>query len=115
MIIYLIVSILSAYGIAVSLVEKSDKWPIKSIHDKLKWLIQKLLGNNASEVLNCTVCFSFWATLISDVVLMFYSNFSYFLWPLSGFITLGLTWTIYQFIDAIESKVIRIVKEEDDD
>jgi hypothetical protein len=53
-------------------------------------------------MLSCTVCTSFWTTLIGEIVLYFlYTNI--FMWPFSGIITLGFTWFVIDFLNSLET------------
>jgi hypothetical protein len=100
--IFLIISILSSFGIAIALVEKGDEFPIKRyklllrkfIHDKMHWKF--------SHVLDCTVCSSFWIALFVDTFLFIFTGGAYFLWPLSGFAVLGFTWFIIQLLNVLD-------------
>ena len=101
--LFLIVSVLVGFGMAVALVEKGKDFPIrryriilqKFVHDHIHW--------KAAQVLTCTTCTSFWTTLIADIVLCIIGicvGVPYFLWPFSGFITVGFTWVIIEFLNS---------------
>lgn len=94
-------SILLAFGIAVLLVEKGGEWPVKLIRIFLQWLVHKVSWK-LSQVFYCTVCTSFWAALVADIILLFFSGFTYFFWPFSGFIAAGFTWFIIEYLNAID-------------
>ena len=103
---YLFVSVLLSFGFAIALVEKGDEYPIKKLRDFLKKILEKYISKEFSEVLNCSTCTSFWTSLLSDLILMvisivFFGTF-YFFWPLSGFITMGITWFIIELLNAID-------------
>lgn len=105
--ISLIISIMLAFGISIALVEKGDDFPIQYWKEKIKPLLNKI-HPRFPEMLDCTTCTSFWAALISDIVicimnLVLFGTF-YFFWPFSGFIILGLTWFSIEFLNAIDSK-----------
>ena len=100
-----LLSLLSSFGLAVLLVEKSDKWPVRTPVILLRKFIYKI-NKNAEQVFDCTVCMSFWTALLIDLVLLVFS--SHFLWPVSGVATLGVTWVVYQSIDVIDSIRIAI-------
>ena len=106
LLIAFIISLMAAYGIAVLLVEKGEDYPMNKITSRLRFLIFWWIGPEASDVLDCTVCASFWTALITDCVLAYvaftYFNVVYFLWPLTGFAAAGITWTIIQFLNAID-------------
>ena len=99
----LLLSVLSAYGIAVALVQKGDEWPIKWIVGPLKKLLGKI-NPNAPKVLDCVVCLSFWTSLLTDIILLIFTR-HYFAWPLSGFVTLGFAWTIMEFFNSFDKIV----------
>tara|TARA_Y100000034_G_C6892147_1_gene410656 strand:- start:1817 stop:2134 length:318 start_codon:yes stop_codon:yes gene_type:complete len=96
----LIISVLSAFGIAVLLVEKGQDWPVRRFVILTRKFIYKI-NKNAEKVFDCTVCMSFWVSLLADLILLYFYN--HFLWPLTGFITLGFTWFIMQFLNAIDN------------
>lgn len=98
---HVIVSVLAGYGMAVALVEKKRQWPVRRYHI----LIKKLLGKihrRLPKMLSCTVCTSFWTTLIADATLgiagLIHHHTIIFTWPLSGFIAVGLTWTVMDIL-----------------
>jgi len=101
----LFVSILFAYGMAITLVEKGDVYPIKFYKIKLRKFI-RFFSRRFDKVLYCTTCTSFWTSLISDIILclFFYFKFDlfYFFWPISGFITVGFSWTIIELLNALD-------------
>lgn len=103
-----LISLLSAYGMAVMLVEKGDEYPLEKPVSFLRTQIFWLLGPKASDVLDCTTCSSFWTALITDAILCYiaftYFNVVYFCWPLTGFAACGISWTIYEFLNAIDPR-----------
>jgi len=106
LLICLIISVLSALGMAIALVEKGDTYPIRKPKIILKLFLRKYISKDFSRVVNCTTCTSMWTTLFSDIFvglfsLILFDNF-YFLWPLSGFITLSFAWFIIEFLNAID-------------
>ena len=104
--ICLIISVLLSFGMSVALVEKGRKWPIKRYKLLLGRFIHDHIHYKAVQLLYCPTCTSFWMTLISDIVLLFVSGFSYFFWPFSGFITVGFTYFIFEYLAAIDNDVI---------
>ncbi len=101
--LFLLVSVLVGFGMAVALVEKGKDFPIR----RYRIILQKFVHNHihwrASQVLFCTTCTSFYTTLLSDIILCIIGlciGVPYFLWPLSGFITVGITWTIIEFLNS---------------
>tara|TARA_Y100000310_G_scaffold345691_1_gene468322 strand:- start:3290 stop:3625 length:336 start_codon:yes stop_codon:yes gene_type:complete len=97
----MLASVLSAYGLAIILVEKGSEWPVRKYNLILRRLVRNRIDVRAGKVFLCTVCMSFWTTLFTDLVCLL--MFGYFFWPLSGFITLGFTWFVIQLLNAIEN------------
>lgn len=107
--ICLIISILLSFGMSVALVEKGDDFPIRPWRIKLQLLIRKIINRKFSRVVKCTVCTSFWISLISDIVmcitnLVLFGTF-YFFWPFSGFIAMGITWYAIEHLNAQDTKI----------
>lgn len=106
--ICLIISILLSFGISVALVEKGNDFPVRSWRIRLQLLIRKVINYKFSRIVKCTVCTSFWVSLFSDVILCIISwilfGTFYFFWPFSGFIALGATWLIIEYLNAIDKK-----------
>lgn len=105
--ISLIISVMLAFGIAIALVEKGDDFPIKPWKIKLQLLLGKV-HPRFPEMLECTTCCSFWGSLIADIILcitnlVLFGTF-YFFWPFSGFIVLGFTYVIIEFLNALDSR-----------
>lgn len=100
MIEYLILSVLSSFGLAIALTEKKREWPVRRQVLKLKYLL-RFIHRRAPEVLNCAACTSFWCALFTDNFIAVFSGGSYFCWPLSGFMAFGLTWTVMQVLYAL--------------
>lgn len=110
-----IISVFASYGLAVALVEKRSEFPIRPININLRFLLRKIFGRKFAKMLKCTVCTSFWAALVVDLFLLIFIDHDYFLWPISGFAALGLTWTIIEFLNAIDKDdEPTIVYEEDE-
>lgn len=104
MIEYFLISVLSAFGLSVILVEKSDEGPVFWIHSFLKAVIGTILGERAARFLDCTVCTSFWAALVIDIFL--YLQFtSPFLFPLTSFAAMGLSWFIIQILNLLDMEI----------
>ena len=95
----IVVSVLSAFGLAVILVEKSSTWPVEPI---VSWTrsFASLFSEKFANVFDCTVCMSFWTSLLVELFILY--SFDQFYWPLTGFITLGLTWIVIEFLNAID-------------
>lgn len=104
---YLIISILAGYGIAIALVEKGKDWPIKLWKIRLQLMLKKIHWK-LPQMLLCTTCTSFWATLFTDTCLCclyyFLTGGFYFLWPLSGFVAVGISWTIVEIINVLDKE-----------
>lgn len=98
---YVLLSIFAAFGLAILLVEKGDEWPVRSIRIYLQYWMHKIYWK-WPQALFCTTCASFWTALVTDICFLFISKFHYFLWPITGFITCGLTWFIIEFLNALE-------------
>jgi hypothetical protein len=102
--ICLTISIFVSFGMAIALVEKGDQYPIRKPKLILRKIIRKF-SRKADKVVFCTTCASFWLTLISDVIICivaYLNGHSYFFWPFSGFITVGMSWFIIEFLNAID-------------
>jgi len=102
--LFLIISVLAGLGIAIAFVEKGKEFPIKNTRIRIQWLLSKIHWK-LPQMLYCTTCTSFWTTLVCDVILCIIGMFigvPYFLWPLSGFITLGITWITIEFLNAVD-------------
>ena len=96
-----IISVLASFGLAILLVEKGDEWPVSSVKEKIKDVLT-MYNDKFEDVLECSICLSFWTPLLIDIVLflgcMIFAQKFYFLWPISGFITSGITWFIYELL-----------------
>lgn len=106
--ICLIISIMLAFGISIAAVEKGKDFPIKKWRIRLQYLLSKV-HYKMPQMLYCTTCTSFWASLISDIVvsiicLMVTGTF-YFFWPFSGFIAMGITWYVIEHLNAQDTKI----------
>jgi len=80
---------------AIILFEKGDDWPVCIFRNPLRWIVSKI-NRRLSELFDCPVCMSFWSTLLCDILLFFIFGGVYFLWLLSGFAAMGLTWWMYE-------------------
>jgi hypothetical protein len=101
---YLILSVASAFGLAIALVKKQREWPVRRHVLRLR----KLLGcvhRRAPKMLDCVICTSFWATLATDLIICIsvFPYIFYFAWPLSGFVTVGLSWIIMDCLDSLNA------------
>lgn len=98
--IHCILSVVFGYSFAILLVEKGDDWPVTIITKPLKYLFSKI-HNKLPQMLECTVCTSFWATLVGEVFLKLWIT-KLFLWPFTGVIALGLTWFVIEFLNSLD-------------
>ena len=102
-----IVSVFCAFGLSVLFVEKGDEWPIRPVRHFLQVFLFYNIHPKLAEMFECTVCTSFWMALVSDIILLIaaelFLSTSYFLWPITGFVAVGFTWTIIELLNAIES------------
>ena len=105
--IHLMLVVFGSYGLAVLLVEKRRQWPVR----RYNLLLKKMLGKihrRAPNMLNCTVCTSFWTPLLIESGLLISAKINHapydfhWLWPLSGFITAGLSWSVIQIMNALD-------------
>ena len=100
----LIISVLLTFGMAIALVEKGDQYPIRKPKLILRIFIRKF-SKKFDKVLFCTTCSSFHLALLADIViciLFALFGFTYFFWPFSGFIAVGFSWFIIEFLNAID-------------
>lgn len=100
LITHLILSILFGYALAILLVEKGEDWPVTIVTKPLRFVLSKIYSK-IPEMLECTVCMSFWTTLIGEVVLWLWIT-KLFLWPFTGIITLGFTWFVIEFLNSLD-------------
>jgi uncharacterized membrane protein YjjB (DUF3815 family) len=100
LLVHLILSILFGYSFAILLVEKGDDWPITIFVKPIKFIFGKIY-NKLPGLLDCTVCCSFWATLIGEIVLKLWIT-NIFLWPFTGVIVLGLTWLVIEILNTLD-------------
>jgi len=106
--ICVLLSVLSSFGMAIALTEKGNEFPIKKYRVILQKLIHDHIGWKWSQVLFCPTCSSFWLTLLTDfiigIIVLVLFGMPYFFWPLSGFISVGFTWWMIEFLNATDSK-----------
>ena len=104
--ICLIISVLTSYGASIVLVEKGQDFPIRKPRLILKRFIHKYISRKLSKVLDCSTCSSFWITGFVDCILclfvfLIFGQF-YFFWPFSGFVAVGFTWTMIEFLNSMD-------------
>ena len=100
MIEHLILSILFGVSFSILLIEKGDDWPVSLLTGPLKLIFGKIY-HKLPQMLECTVCASFWTTLVGEMVLFLWVTKS-FLWPFTGVIALGITWFVIEFLNALD-------------
>lgn len=105
MIIFLLclfLSVILSFGMSVAIVIKGQQWPIRRYNIKIRRFLNRHIHTKAHRVLKCSVCCCFWMTFFSDIVVCVVSIILtgnlYFFWPFSGFITIGLTYTIMEYL-----------------
>jgi hypothetical protein len=99
-----LLSIFCAYGLAIAVVEKGRVWPVRPWRSRLRIGLRWAFGNKFARVTECAVCFSFWSAFVADAFFYWASGRTYFAWPMSGFAAMALTWTVIEFINAVESR-----------
>lgn len=106
---HLFLVVLIGYGMALLLVEFKRKWPIRRHHLRIKKLLGKV-HRRVPKMLSCTVCTSFWTALVAELGLFAFDSLTgwhlmhglrLWLWPLSGFVTAGVTWTIMDLLRSL--------------
>lgn len=97
---HVILSVFFGACLAILLVEKGNDWPVTIITKPLRWLFSKIYGK-LEGLFDCTVCCSFWTTLIGELVLYFFYT-HVFMWPFTGIITLGIVWCFIEFLNTID-------------
>lgn len=103
MIEHLIFTVLGGIGIATILVEKSDDYPVYLISHPLKKILGLIFGIKVASIMDCTVCLSFWTTLICEIY-AYYLLGGIFLWPFSGFISASFVYYLIDFLNTLENK-----------
>lgn len=98
---HLILSVLFGCSLAILLVEKGDDWPVTIITKPLRYLFGRIYSK-LTGLLECTVCATFWTTLIGEVCLKIWIT-KIFLWPFTGVIALGITWIVIEFLNALDN------------
>ncbi|KKM71639.1 hypothetical protein LCGC14_1428590 [marine sediment metagenome] len=102
--ICVVLSIMISFGMAIALVEKGDRYPIRKPKLILRKLIRKF-SRKFDKVLYCTTCLSFYFCLFSDIVICIIAyqfGFFYFFWPFSGFAAVGFSWFVIEFLNALD-------------
>lgn len=100
MLVHFILSVLFGVSFAVLLVEKGEDWPVTFITKPLRFLLS-LINEKLGLLLDCTICTSFWATLIGEIVLWKFITYQFY-WPFSGIMAVGLSWFMIEFLNAID-------------
>ena len=117
--ICLIISVLLSFGMSVALVQKGKTWPIRKYNLLLKKFLHKHIYYRSPEVLDCVTCTSMWMALISDIVVMVVSllvtGSFYFFWPFTGFIAVGFTYFMFEYLNAVDNDIVIEQQEEKKD
>ena len=100
------ISFFITYGLTILFVEKGDEYPISFVKQPISNLLM-LIDFRSVSVFECMVCFSFWASLVSELGMYFFVDHR-FLWPLTGLMSLGIIWTVIQVLNILD-------KEEEDE
>lgn len=98
--IHLLISVAFGFSLAVLLVEKGEDWPVTILTKPLRWIFGKIYSK-LENMLTCTVCTSFWTTLVGEVCLYFFFTHM-FMWPFSGVIALGFTWLVIELLNTLD-------------
>ncbi len=93
-------SVFFGYALSVLIVEKGEEWPTSLIVNPIKFILS-LISDRASKVFDCTVCMSFWTSLIGELCLYFFIT-GLFYWPFTGILCLGFTWTAIEFMNILD-------------
>jgi len=104
MITHILISFLITYGLTVLIVEKGDEYPINIIKQPIVNFLT-LIDIRSVSVFDCMVCFSFWASLVSELSMYFFVD-NMFLWPLTGLISTGIIWTVIQVLNTLDREVV---------
>jgi len=116
--ICLMISAILSFGMAIALTEKGKEWPIKPWRVRIQLLLSKIHWK-LPQVFYCTVCTSFWCSLISDIAIgtiLYLNNQEFYLfWPFSGFIVVGATWSIIEFLNSMDKEItiVNMIDNED--
>lgn len=100
LIVHGFLSVIFGFSLAVLLVEKGDDWPVTIITTPIRWLFNKI-NEKLYKVMFCTVCASFWCTAVGEVAL-FYLFTGKFMWPFTGVVSLGITWLVIEYLNAVD-------------
>ncbi len=107
---YMFTSVICAFGLAVTLVEKRFSWPVRNINLSLRWALRRLVHRKMARMPQCSVCVAFWAGLIADAAICVGTKGKYFMWPLSGFAASGLTWAFYEILKTLDGLKVEPVE-----
>lgn len=106
--LYMLISPIVAFAIAVVLVEKQEQWPATFLRPIISWFLS-CIHKKLPSMLDCVACTSFWAAIFSDLMFFAYSKMAQSetyipAWPLSGFLALALSWTVIQLLNSLDRK-----------
>jgi hypothetical protein len=103
MIEHFLVSVISGISLATILVEKSEDYPVRYISKPISICLLKLFGENIAFVMNCTVCLSFWTTLLCELFMHYFLGAS-FLWPITGVAASGISFYLIDFLNTLDNR-----------
>jgi hypothetical protein len=98
-----LIATVSGIGMATLMVEKGDDFPVKLIRDPVRAIVRFIAGESWASIFNCTVCMSFWTTLLCELF-MYFAMHKGFTWPLSGFAASGITFYTIDFLNTLETR-----------
>ncbi len=100
---HFLVSVISGISLATVLVEKSEDYPVRYISKPISSFLLKVFGENVAFVMACTVCLSFWTTLLCELF-MYYFLDATFLWPITGFAASGISFYLIDFLNTLDNR-----------
>jgi nucleoside recognition membrane protein YjiH len=100
---HFLVSVISGISLATVLVEKSEDYPVRYISKPISSFLLKVFGENVAFVMTCTVCLSFWTTLLCELF-MYYFLDATFLWPITGLAASGISFYLIDFLNTLDNR-----------
>lgn len=128
---YFLFIIMTSMGLAIILTEKGHTWPVRRYRIKLQ-RIMHMFHWRWPQALKCVTCTSFWTAGLIEIIVNLVNiaikkiphatdyiqplDGVYFLWPLTGFATAGITYLIFELINALdkESDLLNMLGEDED-
>jgi hypothetical protein len=108
MIQHCLLVIFFAFSLSIVVVEKGEDWPISLFVRPFRFILSKI-NKNLSQLLECTVCFSFWGALLAELYLVIVWK-AVFMWPFTGFMAVGTTWLIIEFLNTFDRLIAKLDK-----